>query len=134
MDLNQAGLHQKKQPPTVDEVIERKFNSILDVIDNHTEKIYNDFNQAMQNGMNQIIKTENDLTKMVNLLWGLLNKSNVRMAGLESVLVKNGLSLQEVEKEVLTIENKMKETGQWVDIPIEDAVKGSIPTPRRKES
>lgn len=99
------------QPPSIDELIERQFDDIVELINHHIEKVYLDFNTAMHGQGQVIAKTETEVTDMVQILWGIVNQANVRSLALETVLLNNGMDKQELEAEIESVsqlyENKL---------------------------
>jgi len=126
-------LDAKKTAPTLDDTLDRKMQTILDLINEHMSKVYQDFNTAMMTQNQKVNKIELDLSKGIQVLWGIVNQANARAAALESLLIKNGLSPQELTDELEAIITQMKDSGAWVEIPMEEAMKeGDIPPPPPK--
>jgi len=109
-----------KEPLSLDEALIAKLDPIINAINEHVEKIYKDFNEALykqheqMNGITQaLIDSEKNVTHMVQILWGIVNKANARSSALEKVLIKNGLKQEEFEEEIIAVEKALLETGEW---------------------
>jgi small-conductance mechanosensitive channel len=102
-----------KRAQTLDEVVKRQLDAVTDLINEHIKNVYEDFNRAMANQLQNVDRVENSVSHMVQVLWGIVNKSNARTAALERVLLKNGLSQDDLEAEILKVEQELQATGQW---------------------
>lgn len=100
-----------KPPASMDEILNAKISPIIDAINNHIEAIYKDFNMAMHKEHMNLIAVEKNISQMVEVLWGLVNKSNARMAALERVLINNGLSIDQLAEEIERIEKELEKAG-----------------------
>jgi len=116
-------LHKKKemddykQPATLDEALEAKMAPVIGAINQHVEKIYQDFNMALYRQMQGMDKVEKDLSHMVQVLWGITNEANARLAALETVLVKNGMNQDDLVEELRSIKDQLKAEGME-EIPL----------------
>jgi len=108
-----------KKQLSIDEMIERRLKEVVTILNNQVQVIYADFNNAMLQQDKKLKTLEIELSNMVTTLWGIVNSGNARMAALESVLIKNGLNPSDLENELTTIIEKMKETGNWVEQSLE---------------
>jgi len=125
-----------KKPTTLDEALEAKLNPVLEAINEHVGKIYQDFNgslfkqgQRMDSLESAIQQTEISISKMVQVLWGIVNKSNARMSALERVLINNGLEQSQLEDEILKVEEELDATGEWSKVQLEEINKKIIQKP-----
>ena len=114
---NDLTLHQTKemdnykQPATLDEALEAKMAPVIGAVNQHVEKIYQDFNMALYRQMQGMDKVEKDLSHMVQVLWGLVNESNARLAAIETVLVRNGMDPEDLATELANIKEQLKAAG-----------------------
>lgn len=136
-----------KKATTLDEALEAKLNPVLEAINEHVGKIYQDFNGSLfkqgqrMDGLEAVIQqAEVSMSKMVQILWGIVNKSNARMSALERVLISNGLEQSQLEEEILKVEEELDATGEWSQVQLEEinkkiiqeaeATNSQIPQPR----
>ena len=115
-----------KQPTTLDEALSAKLDPIVEAINEHVEKIYKDFNIALFKQIERIDglagtveQGEISMSRMVQVLWGIVNKSNARNAALERVLLRNGLDQKQLEEEIITVERELLDTGDWSEASLE---------------
>ena len=120
--MSEEDLKKFKQPATLDEILEGILKPLIDGINDQVEGVYKNFNIAMQAQMNNMSKVEADLSKMVQVLWGIVNSSNARTAALERVLINNGLSQEELAAEIALVDEELKKTGEWEGLKVEDVV------------
>ena len=106
-----------KEPTTLDAALESKLNPVIGAIIEHVKQIYEGFNMPIFKQMNHTDKVEKDISQMVQVLWGIVNESNVRMAALETVLIKNGMNQDELVQEIQTVKEQMKAAGME-EIPL----------------
>ena len=102
-----------KKPASMDEILDNKLAPVIDAVNIHVEKIYNDFNMALHKQVNNMNRVEHDISRMVQVLWGFVNKANARTAALERVLLKNGLDQEAFEAEIEAVEKELTDTGEW---------------------
>jgi hypothetical protein len=112
-----------KQPATMDEILEAKLAPVIDAINGHVQTIYKDFNMALHKQHNNLIVVEKDISKMVQVLWGIVNKTNARAAALERLLIKNGLPEEDLANEILAVEEELEKTGQWENVNMDAVAK-----------
>jgi len=122
-----------KQPATLDDALEAKMGPVIGAINQHVEKIYQDFNTALYRQMQGMDKVERDLSKMVQVLWGIVNESNARLAALENVLIKNGMNKEDLEKEIVDIKDQLKSTGEWQDVALNEVMESVVTGPDATE-
>jgi adenylosuccinate synthase len=108
-----------KQPATMDEILENKLAPVIDAVNTHVEKIYHDFNTALHKQVNNMNRVEHDISRMVQVLWGFVNKANARTAALERVLLKGGLDQEVYEAEIAEVEKQLMETGEWESLELD---------------
>ena len=118
----------KKPAASIDDIIDKKIDPLFMLINQHTQKTYSDFNVIVQKMMLTQDKLEADLSSMVQVLWGIVNQATAREAALESLLIKNGLSLKELDKEYKDIIDKMKNSGDWNEVSL-DAIAENVTGP-----
>jgi len=118
-----------KQPTTLDEALEAKLDPVINAINAHVEKIYSDFNMALHKQMENAGRVESELSRMVQILWGIVNKANVRLAALESTLIKNGMSQKTLEEEIVKIEEELKKNNEWEELSLDGLIKDSGASP-----
>lgn len=112
-----------KPHPTMDEILEAKLHPLIESINSHVENIYKDFNTALHKQHMNLVTTEKDLSQMNTVLWGIVNKSNVRLAALEKILIKNGLDKGEFAKEIEELEGELEKGGAWKNLNLNDVAK-----------
>lgn len=86
--------------------------------------------------INKAFKTqEEDLTKQVMVLWGLVNNTMARNAAVERVLIKNGMSSEELDQEIKTVIEELQEQEGFVKENIDKILEDApIPEDQSKET
>jgi hypothetical protein len=111
----------RKQPDSVDSIIEAKFNVIVDVIDKRLEEVYKEFNLAMEAKSRDDQRMEQRLVQLVNVLSGALNEQRIRLITLENHVLEHKLGTpEELEEQYLENVSKFKEASGWKEIPLND--------------
>lgn len=108
-----------KQAATMDEILENKLAPMIDAVNTHVEKIYLNFNTALHKQVNNMNRVEHDISRMVQVLWGFVNKANARTAALERVLLAGGLDQDAFEAEIAEVEKQLMETGEWESLELD---------------
>lgn len=127
-----------KKPRTMDEILEDKLAPVIEAVNQNVEKIYQDFNMALTKQLQNIDHVERGISHMVQVLWGTVNQANARTAALERVLLKNGLSQEDLEAEILLVQKELEATGEWKELGVADIAQkmgvdipgGEPPAPR----
>lgn len=110
-----------KKPTSLNDALEHRLNPIIDTINEHVQQIYEDFNQALYKQMNNMNVIEQGITKMTQVLWGIVNKANLRNASLEKLLVDKGIfTMEELNTLVEEEERVLEETGEWSNVGLND--------------
>jgi len=100
-----------KRQPTLDEVINSKLDPIVDQINQVNQNVFEDVNKALNKTYSDMDQMKKELITSIELLWSLLNETNIRSAAVEAVLIKNGLNPQDVIAEANAIKEQYKEHG-----------------------
>lgn len=125
-----AGLENKKQPGSLDHLIDHKFNVIVSVIDERFDKIYQDFNLAMEAKSKQDQRAYMELTNLVNVAMGVINEQKIRIITLENHVLKNNVgTAEDLEKEYNDNIQVFKEASGWKEIPLASLKTGSYLNP-----
>ena len=121
-----------KPDPKIDEIIEKKIDQVLELINEHFKQVYEDFNKAMlhESAAREAFEKEN--AGMTSILWGLLDGLSQRELALETLLAKNGMDPKELEQEHLAIKKAIKAKGGREEVNISKVFgkrEGEIPMP-----
>lgn len=126
MTMTFSGLESKKQPGSLDNLIDHKFNIIVSVIDERFDKIYQDFNLAMEAKSKQDQRAYMELTNLVNVAMGVINEQKIRIITLENHVLKNNIGTpEELEEEYNNNIQTFKEASGWKEIPLASLKTGS---------
>lgn len=121
-----GGLEQKKAVGSLDNLIDHKFSVIVSVIDERFDKIYQDFNLAMEAKSKQDQRAYMELTNLVNVAMGVINEQKIRIITLENHVLKNNIGTPEdLEKEYNNNIQTFKEASGWKEIPLASLKTGS---------
>jgi hypothetical protein len=108
-----SDLDQTKKAPTVDELIDSRFEQVALAFNQQFEQMYKDFNLTLDKQFKDVRRVEISFANTVNLLFGLVNDQKVQINALKQVLEKGGLSLEEVEDEYEQQKKILIESGEW---------------------
>jgi hypothetical protein len=126
MTMTFSGLDNRKQPNSVDNVLDHKFNIIAQVIDERFDKLYQDFNLAMEAKSKQDQRAYMELTNLVNVAMGVVNEQKIRIITLENHILKNNIGTpEELEAEYNNNIQVFKEASGWKEIPLASLKTGS---------
>ena len=106
-------LDQKVTAPTVDEIINARFNDVAQAFNEQFEKMYLDFNLTLEKMNKDVNRVEMSFASSVNILFGLLNDQKLQFTSLLEVMKKNGLSLEELEDEYERQKTILEESGEF---------------------
>lgn len=126
MTMTFSGLESKKQPGSMDNLLDHKFNIIAQVIDERFDKLYQDFNLAMEAKSKQDQRAYMELTNLVNVAMGVVNEQKIRIITLENHILKNNIgTAEELEAEYNNNIQVFKEASGWKEIPLASLKTGS---------
>lgn len=126
MTITFSGLESKKQPGSMDNLLDHKFNIIAQVIDERFDKLYQDFNLAMEAKSKQDQRAYMELTNLVNVAMGVVNEQKIRIITLENHILKNNIGTpEELEAEYNNNIQVFKEASGWKEIPLASLKTGS---------
>lgn len=126
MTMTFSGLESKKQPGSMDNLLDHKFNIIAQVIDERFDKLYQDFNLAMEAKSKQDQRAYMELTNLVNVAMGVVNEQKIRIITLENHILKNNIGTpEELEAEYNNNIQVFKEASGWKEIPLASLKTGS---------
>lgn len=124
-----------RRQDSLDEIIENKFDKIVDIVNKRLEEVYQNLNLAMSGKDKEIDrelkKQELTLTNMVQVLYGIVNDDKVRLAALENVLEKYDIPPEEVQAEYEESIEKLKEEGGFHQVSL-DEIMGKSEDPEGK--
>jgi hypothetical protein len=112
-----------KPPASMDEILQARLDPVIDEINKHVENIYKEFNIALHKQHMNLVGVEKEITNMTQVLWGIVNKTNVRAAALERLLIKNGLSEEAFADEIIAAEEELMKTGEWKSLDLANVAK-----------
>ena len=129
----EQNLDEKKQEKTLKDVIAEQVAIALIVKQKDFEislvNFAKDINKAFQT-------QEEEITKQVMVLWGLVNNTMARNVALERVLIKNGMNAEELNQEIKTVVEELQEQEGFVKENIDKilAEGNIIPEDQNKET
>jgi len=110
-------IDRKKEERTLGAIVDEKIEALIEIINETNDKMYKNFNAGMNNLLNITKQSEAELSKGTTLLWGIVNEANIRTAAIESVLLKNGMKVDDINEEIKILKDQMKQNG-WQEMPL----------------
>ena len=120
--------------PTIDGIVNDRFDKLTEIVKDALEHTYKTFNNAMAKKDYDIKLMEEKLTKMVQVLWGIVNQQTTREAALETVLIRNGMDQDELMREIERVVQRMKDEQDFVESTISKQATESNPKDKNIET